>query len=76
MAALREYRMLHMRGAGMGISPNAMVLPERLKSLPVLCLGEWAGGTAVLVASSLRGQKACLRMGTPFFPTPHQPSRS
>lgn len=40
MAALREYRMLHMRGQGMGVSPNSMVLPERLKSLPVLCLGE------------------------------------
>lgn len=32
--------MLHMRGApGMGPSPNALVLPERLKSLPLLTLG-------------------------------------
>lgn len=37
--------MLHMRGApGMGsaMSPNALVLPERLKSLPLLTLGAWA----------------------------------
>ena len=52
MSALREYRLLHMRSApgGMGIgmgpmggsgqlSPNSLVLPERLKSLPLLALG-------------------------------------
>lgn len=37
-ASLREYRMLHMRGAG-GLSPNSLVLPERLKAMPLLCLG-------------------------------------
>jgi hypothetical protein len=40
VAALREYRMLHMRGQGLGVSSNSLVLPERLRSLPVLCLGE------------------------------------
>lgn len=48
VAALREYRMLHTRGMGPGIgargmgsslSPNSLVLPERLKSLPLLTLG-------------------------------------
>jgi protein transport protein SEC24 len=40
-AALREYRLLHVRGApGGGPPPSALVLPERLKSLPVLALGE------------------------------------
>lgn len=36
--------MLHMRGTpggmGAGLSPNALVLPERLKSMPLLTLGE------------------------------------
>jgi hypothetical protein len=51
VAALREYRMLHMRGApgmGGGLSPNSLVLPERLKSLPLLTLG-------LLKAAALRG---------------------
>ena len=43
VATLREYRMLHMRGAGPGmgtnLSPNSLVLPERLKGLPLLTLG-------------------------------------
>ncbi|KAG7669812.1 hypothetical protein Ndes2437B_g05999 [Nannochloris sp. 'desiccata'] len=39
-AAMREYRMLHMRGMpGGGPPPGSLVLPERLKSLPVLVLG-------------------------------------
>lgn len=48
-AALREYRMLLMRGgpAG-GPSPSSLVLPERLRSLPVLTLG-------LLKTSALRG---------------------
>lgn len=46
-AALREYRMLHMRGAG-GMSPNALVLPERLKSMPLLSL-------ALTKTAALRG---------------------
>ena len=37
-SALKEYRMLHMRGTA-APSPGAMVLPEKLKSLPVLVLG-------------------------------------
>ena len=44
MASLREYRALHMRGTpggmGAGLSPNALVLPERLRSMPLLTLGE------------------------------------
>ncbi len=50
VASLREYRMLHMRGTpggmGGGLSPNALVLPERLKSMPLLTLGEpgWSAG--------------------------------
>ncbi len=39
-AGMREYRMLHMRGMpGGGPPPGSLVLPERLKSLPVLVLG-------------------------------------
>lgn len=45
-ATLREYRMLHMRGGfgggGMGggqPSPNSLLLPERMKSLPIMTLG-------------------------------------
>lgn len=43
VASLREYRALHMRGTpggmGAGLSPNALVLPERLRSMPLLTLG-------------------------------------
>ena len=40
--ALREYRLLHgQRGGGGGGGANALVLPERLKALPLLTLGEW-----------------------------------
>lgn len=50
VAGLREYRLLHGRGMpGMGaagLSPNALVLPERLKALPLLTLGA-AGWAAV-----------------------------
>jgi protein transport protein SEC24 len=43
--ALREYRALHARGApGGGPPPSQMVLPERLKSLPVLALGALGSG--------------------------------
>lgn len=71
MAALREYRMLHMRGMGPGIgapgmgsslSPNALVLPERLKSLPLLSLGAWGrdkGCTAALGCIGIRGHTPC-----------------
>lgn len=48
-AALREYRMLH--GGGMSAHPAAMsqlLLPERLKSLPVLTMG-------LMKTSALRG---------------------
>lgn len=49
ISALREYRMLHMRGPpGTGPSPSSLILPERLKSLPLLVLG-------VLKTASLRG---------------------
>ncbi|EFN54134.1 hypothetical protein CHLNCDRAFT_135519 [Chlorella variabilis] len=52
VATLREYRMLHMRGAGPGmgtnLSPNSLVLPERLKGLPLLTLG-------LLKTAALRG---------------------
>lgn len=39
VSSLREYRMLHMRGGPAGLSPNALVLPERLKCMPLLTLG-------------------------------------
>ena len=45
--ALKEYRLLHMRGTS-SLSPGSMVLPERLKSLPVLTLG-------LLKSAALRG---------------------
>lgn len=47
-AGLREYRMLHMRGVPGGPAPTSLVLPERLKSLPILALG-------LLKTSALRG---------------------
>jgi protein transport protein SEC24 len=47
-AAMREYRMLHMRGMPGGPPPGSLVLPERLKSLPVLVLG-------LLKTAALRG---------------------
>ncbi len=47
VAALREYRMLHMRGTA-APHPGSMVLPERLKSLPVMALG-------LMKSSALRG---------------------
>ncbi len=59
VAALREYRMLHMRGMGPGIgapamgsslSPNSLVLPERLKSLPLLVLGACVGARHAFAA--------------------------
>eukprot|EP00889_Picochlorum_renovo_P008544 jgi/Picre1/35574/NNA_003035.t1 len=46
-SSLKEYRMLHMRGSG-GPQPGSMVLPEKLKSLPVLTLG-------LLKTAALRG---------------------
>lgn len=59
MASLREYRALHMRGTpggmGAGLSPNALVLPERLRSMPLLTLGE-----AGLAACTC----ACVHSGT------------
>ncbi len=45
--ALKEYRMLHMRGTG-APQPGSMVLPEKLKVLPVLTLG-------LLKSAALRG---------------------
>ena len=48
-AGLREYRLLHSRGVtASGPALGAMVLPERLKSLPVLVLG-------LLKTTALRG---------------------
>lgn len=48
-AALREYRTLHSRGVpGGGPAPGSLVLPERLKSLPLLVLG-------LLKTAALRG---------------------
>ena len=46
-SSLKEYRMLHMRGTA-SPTPGSMVLPERLKSFPVLTLG-------LLKTSALRG---------------------
>ena len=46
-SSLKEYRMLHMRGTG-APHPGSMVLPEKLKSLPVLTLG-------LLKSAALRG---------------------
>lgn len=63
VAALREYRMLHTRGMGPGIgargmgsslSPNSLVLPERLKSLPLLTLGAWRRGREPWAAHACR----------------------
>lgn len=45
--ALKEYRMLHMRGTG-SPQPGSMVLPEKLKVLPVLTLG-------LIKSAALRG---------------------
>lgn len=45
--ALKEYRMLHMRGTA-APQPGSMVLPEKLKVLPVLTLG-------LLKSAALRG---------------------
>lgn len=74
VAALREYRMLHMRGMGPGIgvpgmgsslSPNSLVLPERLKSLPLLVLGAWARGVPLLRCG------VCLRPHTSALASSH-----
>lgn len=49
VAALKEYRLLHTRGGfGSGPSPNNLLLPERLKSLPIAVLG-------MLKCSAIRG---------------------
>lgn len=65
--------MLHMRGApGMGPSPNALVLPERLKSMPLLTLGALEPHTHACLAP----KPACLHCCRRPWPALHlQPPR-
>lgn len=71
VAGLREYRLLHMRGQGIGVSPNSMVLPDRLKSLPVLCLGEWRPRPLSPTGLALHVQRATACPSRPPTSHPH-----